>query len=60
MMVQLAEKNINFMQIGEVPLSIIVGETSPLYHLEGTTIPRELLKDKCFVDSEIPHPARRA
>ena len=52
MMVQLAEKNINFMQIGEVPLSIIVGETSPLYHLEGTTIHRALLKDKCFVALE--------
>lgn len=51
-MMQLASKNIHFMQIGEVPISILVGKRSPLYRLEETTISRDQLKDKCFVALE--------
>ncbi len=51
-MMQLASKNMHFMQIGEVPISILVGKRSPLYRLEGDTISREQLKDKCFVALE--------
>lgn len=48
-MMELTKKRIHFMQLGEVPISILVGKQSPFYNLKEKTISKELLAGKCFV-----------